>query len=42
MRPADDESFFFAPTILNLLSRRRADGHLLCLSIGEFSASIEL
>ena len=33
---ADDESFFFAPTILNLLGERPVDGHLLCLSIGSF------
>ncbi|KAL8290567.1 hypothetical protein RQP46_002825 [Phenoliferia psychrophenolica] len=31
----DDESFFFAPTILNLLAERPVDGHLLCLSIGD-------
>jgi len=33
---ADDESFFFAPSILNLLDERRGvQGSLLCLSIGK-------
>lgn len=35
---ADDESFFFAPSILNLINEERGvQGSLLCLSIGKFS-----
>lgn len=39
-RTADDESFFFAPAILNLLDPpHNAQGALLCLSIGAFASS---